>query len=224
MYKFRQSDYYAPPHPPTPRTPNAFHPSPSPPKRPMSTTSSRSQESKKDSSLLVRAKSAPIYDFKPAPKLQPPTPHQCWAAMAAEEAQMDGCEASPVPTPVLQTWPTPQPPFASPTPSASLSIKSLELGQDTRRDRIQSAVIRREKPTPPPRSVKSAGSTRKPIPETERSIPSRVLRPKNPVPLQERADTPSDADIRSPTPDVYNENLKKYGWRMEVHGDPYKVK
>ncbi|KAK3084657.1 hypothetical protein FSP39_017058 [Pinctada imbricata] len=219
MYKFQKSKYYEPPHPPTPRPPNAFRPTPTPQKRPMSTMSSKSRSSGKDSSLQVRAKSAPIYDFKPVPRLQIPTPHQCWA-MSTDETPYGVVEPTPTPPP---EWPSPKPPFSSPTPSVSLSLHG-EQGQDTRRDRIQSAVIRRERPTPPPRSVRSAGSNRKPLQETERSCPSRIMRPSCPTPSVKRVETPVPDEVRSPSPDPYDAELKKYGWRMEVHGDPYKIK
>ena len=214
MYKYRDSQYYTAPKPPSPRTPGAFRPSPSPPKRPMTTTSSQSRGAKQSgSSLQVRAKSAPIYDFKPVPRLQIPTPHQCWA-MATEETNYTIPSPQPVASPVPYTWPSPQPA----TPASS--FKSDKLSKyDYRSERIKSAVIRRDRPAAPKRPVKSAGPSRE---TTHRSgSPTKVLRPKTPSPIELEEMAPED---EVPTEELYDENLKKFGWRMEVHGDPYNLK
>ncbi|XP_052717477.1 uncharacterized protein LOC128189768 isoform X3 [Crassostrea angulata] len=214
MYKYRDSQYYTAPKPPSPRTPGAFRPSPSPPKRPMSTVSSQSRGTKKSSSSLqVRAKSAPIYDFKPVQRLQIPTPQQCWA-MATEETNYTIPSDQPGPSPVPYSWPTPQP--ASPAPS----FQSDQLSKyDIRSDRIKSAVIRRDRPAAPTRPVKSAGPSRE---TTHRSgSPMKALRPKTPSPIELEDMVPEET---VPTEELYDENLKKFGWRMEVHGDPYRVK
>lgn len=216
MYKYRDSQYYTAPRPPTSRTPGAFRPSPSPSKRPMSTASSTSRSLKKSNpSLQVRAKSAPIYDFKPVPRLQIPTPHQCWA-MATEETNYTIPSPQPIVSPVPYSWPSPQP------VSPSVSFKSEEQSTyDARSARIRSAVIRREKPTAPQRPVKSAGPSRE---ATHRSgSTSKVLRPKTPSPM-DLDHLLSEKEEIVPTEELYDENLKKYGWRMEVHGDPYNLK
>ncbi|XP_062613373.1 putative uncharacterized protein DDB_G0290521 isoform X1 [Saccostrea cucullata] len=217
MYKYRDSQYYTAPRPPSPRTPGAFRPSPSPAKRPMSTASSQSRATKKSTpSLQVRAKSAPIYDFKPVPRLQIPTPHQCWA-MATEETNYTNYTPQPPVSPVPYSWPTPQP--ASPSPS----FKSDDLSKySSRSDRIKSAVIRRDKPTAPQRPVKSAGPSRDATYRTP--SPNKILRPKTPSPVDLYDLVPEEEEEIKPSEELYDENLKKFGWRMEVHGDPYKIK
>ncbi|XP_063396404.1 uncharacterized protein LOC134681000 isoform X2 [Mytilus trossulus] len=221
MYKYQNSNYYTAPKPPSPRPPKGFRPSPTPSKRPMSSVSSHHSRagSKQSASLQIRAKSAPIYDFKPVPKLQIPTPFQCWSTKVAETSY-----GVPIPTELEPRTPTPSSAFQPENgvtiiPTSEYQEISERESFDTKRERVKSAVIPRQKPTPPPRPIKSAGSNRYQTPTDD----IRQLRPRNPTPkscVPDYADTVS----RVATPDQYERDREKYGWRAEVHGDPLKIK
>jgi hypothetical protein len=53
---------------------------------------------------------------------------------------------------------------------------------------------------------------------------AKVLRPKTPSPMDLDHLLPEEKEDMVSTEELYDENLKKFGWRMEVHGDPYKLK
>ena len=119
--------------------------------------------------------------------------------------------------------------------------KTARSNQSVRRDRIMSATTRRDKTPVPERPVYSARPSRAAsdtavykIPqatdlelyrawEAEEKSPSVPSRPENPLPP-----TPSLEDLvieedRSPSPQ-YEDMVNTYGWRAEVHGDPYNIK
>lgn len=222
MYKFQNSKYYTTPTPPSPRPPKGFRPSPTPTKRPMSSVASQhSRSGSSQSSLQVRAKSAPIYDFKPVPKLQIPTPFQCWSTKVAETSF-----GIPIPT---ELEPRNQSPLSTDEPAeigtftmptCESPVKQEVESFSTKRERVQSAVIPRQKPTPPPRSIKSAGPSR----QQTASAEIRQLRPRNPTPMKSCVPDYAESVSRVATPEQYERDREKYGWRAEVHGDPYKIK
>ena len=128
------------------------------------------------------------------------------------------------------------PPSAPPKPT-SLSVQPATIhaqAQDervctslaTKRDRIKSATIHRDRVSAPKRTVKSAGPVRTPV---SVSIPCGypefpTTRPKTAIPhVQDDVSCDVDEDDGDSVTD-YDERLKKYGWRMEVHGDPLKLK
>ncbi|XP_060070521.1 uncharacterized protein LOC132550437 [Ylistrum balloti] len=210
MYKFRDSKYYTAPNPPSPRTPKPYRPTPTPTKhRPTSSTSSKSG---RESGLQVRAKSAPIYNFKRVPRLELPTPLQCWAGSSVSETEVGE-------TPSSQTLPTPTPP-----PPKQETPK--EDQKQARRDRIKSAVIRRDRAQAPKRPVKSAGPTRSPVEVYQAPVPPKEgTSPAPPTsPAPEVYYIPEEPYCRPTTAENYDKNVKEYGWRFEVHGDPYKLK
>ena len=206
MYKFKDSNYYTAPHPPSPRPPNAFRPTPTPTRRPQSGMSRSQNSHRSSSSTMSRAKSAPL-QIRKVPKLTVPTPQQCW-----EEAEFER-EMNRSPTPSTDDLPpTPQPnlhEMTSPVPST-----------DSKRSRIQSAAIRRDRPTPPPRPVKSAG--------TSRSTPLLKLSDQAQVPCDPAPATPVPTPYipaqRPTTAEINEENLREYGWKQQAHGNPFKLK
>lgn len=212
MYKFRDSKYYTAPQPPSPRTPKPYRPSPTPTKhRP---TSGMSSTSGRESALQVRAKSAPIYNFKRVARLELPTPLQCWGTSSVSETEFGE-------TPSSQTLPTPtpSPPKVQP-PTEEQKVK-------IRRERIKSAVIRRDRAQAPKRPVKSAGPTRSPVEVYHAKMPTDMdgnapVPPSSPVP--DNYYRPPEEPIRPTPAEIYNQNVKEYGWRFEVHGDPYRLK
>lgn len=204
MYKFRDSKYYTAPNPPSPRTPKPYRPTPTPTKhRP---TSSASSKSGRESGLQVRAKSAPI-TFKRVPRLELPTPLQCWAGSSVTESEVGE-------TPSSQTLPTPTPP-----PPREETPKDDQ--KQARRERIKSAVIRRDRAQAPKRPVKSAGPTRSPV-NVYQAPKEAPVPPSSPAP--EVFYIPEEPSCRPTTAEIYDKNVKEYGWRFEVHGDPYKLK
>ena len=128
--------------------------------------------------------------------------------------------------PVEHELRTPSPPSAL-QPESDITIiptaaspDKLEMESfDTKRERVKSAVLPRQKPTPPPRTVKSAGPSRQHTPTAD----FRQLRPRNPTP---KSCVPDYAEpvTRVSTPEQYERDREKYGWRAEVHGDPLKLK
>lgn len=246
MYKFNNSKYYLEPQTPGPPSlqvvpPPRIKPTPSP-SRPKSVTSSRKGST---GSLQVRATSAPIYDFKPAPKLRIPTPHQCWATKVDQTPYQS---FATTPTPI----PTPTTPNKPPTPPTSA------LGRASRRERVKSAMIRRDRPPMTSRPVKSAGPIRSqvmtPAPKSDvavQSSPAPFTRPVSNrtvlVPPSRQTETrqsvtvpavsrQADIDVityddipedQSPIPDedeLYDKLVEKYGWRAQLHGDPLNIK
>lgn len=234
MYKYRDSQYYTSPSPPTGELKVYHKPSsqtPTPSKRPGSTMSSRSSNYEQE--LQVRAKSAPIAAFKPIPKLCLPTPQQCWATKLPETEY--GVYQSPTPSVELTPKAIPLSPEVRPTPPPTSPEPASLSRSDSRRERVKSAVIRRDKPTPPPRPVKSAGPSRSAssastsiqVKDTGRpsSTSSDKYRPANPVSKININQQSIPEEVLSPDGEYdYDKNLQKYGWRMEVHGDPYKIK
>lgn len=221
MYKYQNSNFYTAPKPISPRPPKGFRPSPTPTKRPMSSVASHKSRSsnQQSASLQVRAKSAPIYDFKPVPKLQIPTPFQCWSTKVAETQY-----GIPIPDELEARTPTPsclqqlQNDITVAPMTESLETPDPETFE-RKRERVKSAVIPRQKPTPPPRTIKSAGSSRYNTPTQ-----GRQLRPRNPTPMKSCVPDYADDMSRVPTPEQYERDREKYGWRAEVHGDPLKIK
>ncbi|KAL5017364.1 hypothetical protein ScPMuIL_006953 [Solemya velum] len=236
MYKFNNSTYYLEPQTPPPPSlqvapPPRKTPTPSP-SRPKSVVSTRQGSA---GSLQVRAMSAPIYDFKPAPRLQIPTPHQCWVTKV-DQTPYDTFPTTPTPIP---TPTTPNKPPTAPTSA---------LGRMSSRERVKSAMIRRERPPLPTRPVKSAGPTRPqvpttttPVPRSDTDVPCRTpsVRPaSSPAALSRKQETRQSvsADVityddipedQSPIPDedeAYDKLVEKYGWRAQLHGDPLKLK
>lgn len=215
MYKFQNSKYYSSPTPPSPRPPRGFRPTPTPTKRPVSSVSSHhSHSGHHQSSLQVRAKSAPIYDFKPVPKLQIPTPFQCWSTKVPETPYGIPLELEPG---------TPSPPSVIDSvvevpvvPYCETPVNAEQESFVSKKERVKSAVIPRQKPSPPPRPIKSAGPGRQDNPSDD------IRRPRNPTPIKscDYAETLS----RVATPEQYERDREKYGWRAEVHGDPLRLK
>ncbi|KAL3857442.1 hypothetical protein ACJMK2_012112 [Sinanodonta woodiana] len=187
MYRFQDSSYYLRPF--TPQTVEYKPPGHSPTipssRRPASTVTGRSssrstveqQRLDEKESLRIRAKSAPVFNYKRPPKLQLPTPMQCWSTYVP---------ATPITVPPAATAPTPSPTPVRDVPSPSVSLPnsympSPELKdhpdrtdnketpvmpaqkiseENRKRARIMSAKIRRDVPFRPPRPIKSAGPVR----------------------------------------------------------------
>ncbi len=129
-----------------------------------------------------------------------------------------------------------------PSKTSVLTVNPPPSGRSSstiRRDRVQSATLRRPKPEHPKRPVKSAGPCRpdlmapaysmnqSPIP-----VPGDDLRPTAPIP-QTPVESEIDLDYSLPaTPQnleynllsSYDEQLQKHGWRMEIPGDPFNLK
>ncbi|CAG2204844.1 unnamed protein product [Mytilus edulis] len=213
MYKYQNSNYYTAPKPPSPRPPKGFRPSPTPSKRPMSSVSSHHSRagSNQSASLQIRAKSAPIYDFKPVPKLQIPTPFQCWSTKVAETSY-----GVPIPTELEPRTPTPSSAFQPENgitiiPTSEYQEISERESFDTKRERVKSAVIPRQKPTPPPRPIKSAGSNRYQTPTDD----IRQFRPRNPTPKKVMKRLPYYVQCEDPVippnpPKAYMENMETF--------------
>ncbi|RUS74308.1 hypothetical protein EGW08_017931 [Elysia chlorotica] len=108
--------------------------------------------------------------------------------------------------------------------------------------RIQSATVRREKTPVPARPLTAASS--RPGPDTHQMVTPKFeecsqrppSRPAAPVPFvydvnenwagscENLCDDASPRDLEKPEDESYESILDKYGWRAEVHGDPYKLK
>lgn len=293
LYRFRDSKYYQPPVTPCEgqtarQTPQR---SGSAAKRPSSTWSKSSSkhsqpndgESKPD--LQLRAKSAPIHtQYRPPPRLNLPTPQQCWSTQVPEtEITVQPAVPSPVPS-GFHKWPLPK----APSPSDSqYDAKPEEDANPNAPEniykkiiRIKSATMRRDAASKPTRSVRSAGPVRpspvldeRALMTPERSVQDMIaeaesaqgpytvqmspVRPPSPspaamerpqsyhsgssaqkpptgkkTPLRPKAPSPYQIELNmteddrydgSKTPD-YDEQARKHGWLMEVHGDPLKLK
>lgn len=168
LYRYRDSKYYQPPAtPPEQRTPKPPRASPSSAGRPKSTSSNAGHTTQ---NLHLRVTSAPIHTtYKPPPKLNLPTPQQCWSTHVPEtEITIAPQQYSPAP-PVPQS-PAPcrtSPPLLpmSTTPTAVRATPVRESPVSTQKQsgkivRIQSATVRRETPSKPQRPAKSAGPVR----------------------------------------------------------------
>ena len=161
LYRYKESKYYAPPVTPPEQKTQKVRPSPTPSRRP---GSSSSHASKSSGNLQLRAKSAPIHtSYRPPPKLQLPTPAQCWSTHIPE-TEITAPQPSPAPSvrsyaslprasPQVPQWPTPVPDHVPLPTSPHMQPKEKAV-------RIQSAKYRRETPTKPQRPVKSAGPVR----------------------------------------------------------------
>ncbi|XP_052219238.1 uncharacterized protein LOC127836591 isoform X4 [Dreissena polymorpha] len=195
LYRYRDSKYYtAPATPPEQRTPKPPRPSPSPAARPQSShsrASVRSDNGGDHVTLAIRPRSAPIHTtYKPPPRLNLPTPQQCWSTHIPEtditmpapqtatlvQARTFESISAPMPVPEPETQPSPAP--------SQTSGKIV---------RIQSAKARRETPTKPQRPVKSAGPVR--------PTPSPVVQTPEPSGFCLWPDPRADLDY----PDGYNQ-------------------
>lgn len=129
------------------------------------------------------------------------------------------------------------------------SAASARSSPSFRRERVKSATIHRNKTAIPQRPVCSARPSRpasdtvvynenqyqgktsttahttlhKTTWEEERESMSPIHRPWNPLPPSPSLEDLVIEEDRSPSPD-YQETVDKYGWRAEVHGDPYNIK
>ncbi|CAH1801121.1 unnamed protein product [Owenia fusiformis] len=149
--------------------------------------------------------------------------------------------------------PTPKEALKIPTPYFSDDDEEPPVipshpGRSLRRERIKSATIHRAKVNIPQRPVQSAGPTRPPIearvgPQTPTTVSKKPL-PAQAIARQgilskscdvtgyraHVATPPTNHSYDATNPpkyimrDEYDVRLKKYGWRMEVHGDPLKLK
>ena len=135
----------------------------------------KSRESSKQSetNLKPRVKSAPIHTtYKPPPRLNLPTPQQCWSTHVPEtEITVLPSQTPPAPF-VSATMPRETTPQRSVSCAQSLKVQSPTTAGSTSNAqkiaRIKSATFRRETPTKPQRPVKSAGPVR-PSPSPARS-------------------------------------------------------
>ena len=149
----------------------------------------------------VRIKSAPVRLTPKPPTPKPPTPMKAWS-MSIPETKF-----TPIPQPF--------------SPDSEL----FDTGS-VKPERIQSATVRRERTTPPKRPVKSAGPVRSP--STSSSQTAAVPRPRAPAPPRESRVSGfraaySFTSESEPAVD-YDEQLDRFGWRMQVHGDPLNMK
>ena len=100
-------------------------------------------------------------------------------------------------------------------------FQEIEMSEAKRTsDRAQSAAVHRQKTSPPPRQIKSAGSKRSVV------IPS-YLRPANPPPPSTLPAGETEAVAEDETEEEvldYDEQLEKHGWKFEVPGDPLGLK
>ena len=133
-------------------------------------------------------------------------------------------------------------------PQSPKSAAGATSSQSLRRERVKSATIHRHKTVVPHRPVYSARPSRPPshtavstedryhgntpkytdttLHETrkeEEDYTSPGQRPRNPLPPSPSLEDLVIEEDRSPSPD-YQETVDTYGWRAEVHGDPYNIK
>lgn len=138
--------------------------------RTSSKTVSQRSDNEGRTNWQLRVKSAPIHTtYKPPPRLNLPTPQQCWSTHVPEtEITVLPPQQSPAPS-VSATVPreiTPRKPqFQAQSPNTAESLTSSQ-----KIARIQSAKERRDTPTRPQRPVKSAGPVR-PSPSPEIPTP-----------------------------------------------------
>ena len=84
MYRFRDSQYYQPPITPAEQKPRPS--SQASTQRPATSLSRASKQSGPKEPLTLRAKSVPIHThYKPPPKLNLPTPLECWSTQTPEQ-------------------------------------------------------------------------------------------------------------------------------------------
>lgn len=199
LYRYRESKYYK-----APITPPDQRPSSSRPKSSASQASSKSAKSDHDlqTQLKLRIQSAPIHTlYKPPPRLNLPTPQQCWSTHVPEtEITVLPPQPSPAPSVTLKMSrePTPQSVVSGygPAPqSGSLEKEQVPrspavIQEEIQRPsaptppvhspttamqkkvRVQSAKFRRQTPTTPQRPAKSAGPVRpSPIPAYQTPTP-----------------------------------------------------
>ncbi|XP_045174033.2 proteoglycan 4-like isoform X2 [Mercenaria mercenaria] len=181
LYRYRESKYYQPAvTPPEERTSRGKSRSTS--SRAGSKAASRQSDNEAHLNLQPRVQSAPIYTtYKPPPRLNLPTPQQCWSTHVPET------EITVLPPPsVSATMPR------ETTQRSSAYAQSVQVQSPTtavspsnvqKIARIQSATVRRETPAKPQRPVKSAGPIR-PSPSPVRQIPTPQSQSYTPQPLQ----------------------------------------
>lgn len=163
LYRYRDSKYYQPP-----ATPAGERSS-----RVKSRADSKLSSKQADPNLQPRVQSAPIHTtYKPPPRLNLPTPQQCWSTHVPE-TEITVLPPQPSPAPfVSATMPRETTPQRSVSCAQSLQVQSpITAGTPSNAQkiaRIKSATFRRETPTKPQRPVKSAGPVR-PSPSPARS-------------------------------------------------------
>ncbi|XP_050409490.1 uncharacterized protein LOC126824332 [Patella vulgata] len=189
-----------------------------------------------------RPKTAPIPQYRPIKKLRIPTPQECWSTGLDETAYNQSYVETYKPPPVRipsaessQDIPcyNPTPVYTTPPPDVPRHTSP----------RAQSASIHRHRQTKSKRPVKSAGPIRSLMTPnaTPLTTPTPVHNVSGPIP------TPPETPVVIPSPSPvqklkldqpeinlfddngkvipdYDQEKKKYGWAVEVHGNPYKYK
>ncbi|ESO95562.1 hypothetical protein LOTGIDRAFT_175155 [Lottia gigantea] len=181
-----------------------------------------------------RPKTAPVPKFRPIPKLRVPTPQECWSRRR-EETDLDFINEVAYEQ-TLNSGYTVE--ACSPQPSTASTEINWPLPRDkqinSRNVRIQSAKIHRNQQTSPKRPVKSAGPVRSKltseataiIPPTFNDSPSFDPKPP-PCPQTKENNSTADIPLIDDNGDIvpdYEEEKERYGWGVEVHGNPYKFK
>lgn len=115
-----------------------------------------------------------------------------------------------------QRTPTPPQTPAPPPPPPTQREASDVIATPNKPDRVRSAHIPRSPEVRNIRPIKSAG--------TSRSSKVRYPRPFSPSPAPSEAGADSDTENDVTGVVDYNKQLKKHRWRMQVHGDPLKLK
>lgn len=169
LYRYRESKYYQPPVTPPEQKASRSRSSASRSSKP----SSRGSENDGQTNLLLRVQSAPIHTtYKPPPRLNLPTPQQCWSTHVPE-TEITVLPPQPSPAPSISVMMPRQvtPKFVTHEQSVQSPTTAVSPTTSQRIARIQSAKERRETPSKPQRPVKSAGPVR-PSPSPAQQIPT----------------------------------------------------
>lgn len=179
LYRYRDSKYYqAPATPPDQKSSKPTRASATSAGRPKSSASRDSAKAARTSQNYehIRVTSAPIHTtYKPPPKLNLPTPQQCWSTHVPEtEITIAPPQPSPAPQKMSPALPKSATPKAIPvcTMPVQQSPAPVQTPSSGNAIRIQSATVRRETPSKPHRPVKSAGPVRpSPSPSVTTPVP-----------------------------------------------------
>lgn len=175
LYRYRDSKYYQAPSTPPEQSAGRLKSS--------GTRAATKTPTASQTYDHIRVTSAPIHTtYKPPPKLNLPTPQQCWSTHVPEtEITIAPPQPSPAPPQGPQTtWPLPKSPTPKATPVPSPKVPAspvpaapVQSPKPGKTARIQSATVRRDTPTKPQRPVKSAGPVRpSPSPSVNSPVPA----------------------------------------------------
>ncbi|KAL4223407.1 hypothetical protein ACF0H5_016878 [Mactra antiquata] len=156
LYRYRQSKYYQPPV--TPPEQRGTKPSRST-RTPSNKSGTKTPDETTQYNLQARIRSAPIHTtYKPPPRLNLPTPQQCWSTHVPEtEITVPPTQPSP-PLSVSPMLPK-EPHHMSPT-SPEVQVVQSTTTAAQKKVRVQSATVRRTASSKPDRPIKSAGPVR----------------------------------------------------------------